>query len=398
MKLEQEQVIELRRLFLKANTKEDLLKVINKSIKYQNNGTKEFKYISLKTLTYYANANVCKDRYTSFEILKKSGSKRTIHSPHLILNKILKALNLILQCSFEPHQAAMGFVKNRSIVDNAKYHLNHSYVYNIDLKDYFYCFDLKRVKFGFFNVPFDFSKNQESLAFFIACLCTHPLDINGELKTVLPQGAATSPTLTNILSYRLDRKLTGLAKRFNLLYSRYADDITFSGDFDFSKNKDFIAELDRIITKEGFEINKDKTRMQSKAFRQQITGLVVNEKVNVHKGFIKQLRMWIHYIEKYGLEKAQSIFDKSEIKPLNAKYDLANVLKGKIEFLKHVKGQEDPTYIKLNQRLRACLIKAGRIEENLTEKKSSEDIKFEKAISLLIKQGDIESAMNLFFK
>lgn len=398
MNIKQEQKDELKNLFLQIKSKEDLLKVLNRTIAIQNqNQTSKIKPLALRSLTYYANYNIVKQRYHSFEIKKKSGNIRTIHAPCKELNYILKALNLILQSSFKAHPAAMGFVVGKSVVDNAKYHIEHNYVYNIDLIDYFYSFDLKKVKYGFLNSPFDFTKEQEDIAFFIACLCTHPLKVGEELKTVLPQGAPTSPTITNILSYRLDRKLTGLSKRFNLLYTRYADDITFSGSYDFSKETKFITELNRILTKEELELNTSKTRMQSKSYRQEITGLIVNKKVNVRSNYIKELRMWIHYLEKYRLQKSQFIFEKSKLKT-DKNIDLINVIKGKLEYLKMVKGKEDTTFKKLQDRFRKCLVKEGIIDDSDKKKKSSEDKRFDKTLNIIMKEGDIEAAMNLFFK
>ena len=90
----------------------------------------------------------------------------------------------------------------------------------------------------------------ETLAFSLASLCTHPFEIEGEFKTVLPQGAPTSPTITNILCIKLDKRLSGLAKRFKITYSRYADDITFSSDTNVFRKEEFISELHRIIEKD----------------------------------------------------------------------------------------------------------------------------------------------------
>jgi len=353
MKIGQQHINNIREQFAALQTKEDVVALLSnaKNMLYGM----ECKPVLLKSLTYYANPEFCKNRYTSFPIKKKSGGNRRIHAPVKGLKSILRSLNFVLQCVYEPHKAATGFVLNKSIVDNAKAHVGNRFVYNLDLKDFFHSFDRNRVKMGFIYEPFNLGGEQEPLAFLLASLCTHPFEIDGEMKTMLPQGSPTSPTITNILCKKLDRKLTGLANRFGAKYTRYADDITFSSPHNFYTREDFQNELLRIIEEDQqLEINPKKTRLQKTANRQEVTGLVVNERVNVRRRYIKQVRMWIFFWEKYGYEKAQQVFerdyipDKGHVK--KGKPNLANVLDGKLEFLKMVKGEEDGTYLKLKER------------------------------------------------
>lgn len=353
MKIEQHHIDQIRNRFVAIQNKEDLLALLNtaKQIIYGEN----FKPIQLKSLTYYANNQLCSPRYTRFEINKKTGGKREINAPVKGLKSILQALNFVLQCVADPHKAATGFVRNKSIVDNARKHVDNAFVYNLDLKDFFHSFELKRVKFGFMNAPFNLTAEREELAYLLARLCTHPLEINGEVKTVLPQGSPTSPTITNILCIKLDHRLSGLAKKFGVKYSRYADDITFSANHNLFNNPEFQAELNRIITEDQqLIINEKKTRLQYKGHQQEVTGLIVNEKVNVRQRYIKQLRMWIYYWEKYGYTKAQTIFlrdykaEKGQIK--KGTPSIENVLDGKLQFLKMVKGEKDSTYVGLSKR------------------------------------------------
>jgi len=201
---------------------------------------------------------------------------------------------------------------------------------------------------------FNLKEEKEPLAFLIASLCTHPFKINGEIKTVLPQGSPTSPTLTNLLCLKLDRRLNGLAKRFNAKYSRYADDITFSAQKNVFKDDLFQTELDRIIADLDFDINPKKTRLLKSDFRQEVTGLTVNEKVNVKTKYVKQLRNWLYLWERYGFNKAEQLFkkdyysEKGHIKKANPNFE--NVLSGKLEYLKMVKGFNNSTYLKLKGR------------------------------------------------
>jgi hypothetical protein len=360
MKVGQKNIDLICRKFAEMQTKEDLLALLNEAKKILFEGDAKYKPIHLNQLTYYANPQLSQKRYTQFVVKKKSGKERTINAPVRGLKSILRVLNFVLQCIYEPHKAAMGFVWEKSIVDNARLHVGQRYIYSIDLKDFFHSFDRNRVKMGFFCEPFNLKAEREPLAFLLACLCTHPFEVGGEIKTVLPQGSPTSPTITNILCHTLDRRLSGLAKRFSLKYSRYADDITFSAYYAFSKNEDFLLELERLITEDQkLGINPDKTRLQHAFIRQEVTGLVVNEKPNVRVKYVKQIRMWLYYWEKYGQAKAQEIFFRDYMKERSHKINgeplIENVISGKLDFLKMVKGDRDSTYLKLAGRLENLL-------------------------------------------
>lgn len=389
MKTEQLNIEIVRNLWFEMQSKQDLVNLLNtaKEILYGD----VFAPIQLKQLTYYANPNLCKKRYTSFTVKKKSGDDRTIHAPVNGLKSILRALNFVLQCIYEPNKAATGFVVGKSIVDNAKPHVGHNYVYNMDLKDFFHSFDRNRVKWGLINKPFDLKDEKTDLAFIIACLVTHPFEIDGKTKIVLPQGSPTSPTLSNILCKGLDRKLTGLANRFGLTYTRYADDITFSSQHNVYGRDDFKQELRRIIESQQFIINPKKTRLQKKGFRQEATGLMVTEKANVNRQYIKQIRMWLYYWEKYGYDKAQGIFSKRYIlEARNGKKkipQLKNVLDGKLEYLKMVKGLEDSTYLRLKA-------KFTTFQEDLKET-NPQKIDLNIILMSLEKKG-VEHALTLF--
>ncbi len=354
MKLEEKQILELKQLFSEMESKSDFLALLN-TVQVWMYG-ESYHPIQLKQLTYYANPNNSADRYHTFIIRKKSGGERQINAPINGLKSILKVLNVIFQNTFEVHNAANGFVLERSIVDNAKNHLGKNYVYNLDLKDFFHSFDRKRVKGALMQEPFNLKDNKEKLAFLISSLCTHPLEINEKKINVLPQGSPTSPSLTNILCIRLDRRLNGLAKKVGAKYTRYADDITFSAPTNVFKKENFQNELSRIITEDQkLEINPKKTRLQTQLHRQEVTGLTVNEKVNVPQRYVKQIRMWIYYWEKYGYLRAQQLFlsdyKKDKGHRMKGVPNLANVLAGKLDFLKMVKGDHDSTFMKLNARL-----------------------------------------------
>ncbi len=393
MKIDKTHIDQIRKQFAELQSKEDLVKLLSdaKNMLYGE----ECKPFKLKALTYYANPKICKERYQTFTIKKKSGTDRTIHAPVKGLKSLLRSLNFVLQCMYEPHKAATGFVLDKSIVDNANKHVGHNYVFNMDLKDFFHSFDRKWVKYSFMVEPFNLGKEREELAFLLASLCTHPFEIDGEVKNVLPQGSPTSPTLTNILCRKLDRRLNGLANRFGATYTRYADDITFSSQHNIYNNKEFKNELQRIIEEDQkLAINPKKTRLQKAGYRQEATGLIVNNKVNVRRRYVKQIRMWLYYWEKYGYEKAEQIFkrdyiaDKGHVKNINA--HLINVLDGKLEFLKMVKGVEDGTYKSFRVRFDKLIVPKQKTE-------TSKSIDLSYVLKVFANKG-LNEAMDLFKK
>jgi hypothetical protein len=680
MKLEEKHIAEIKAAFERMQSKEDLLHLLN-AVKPLIYGDKTLPF-KLKQLTWHANPKLGGKRYTSFQVKKKSGSERTIHAPVNGLKAIQKTLALILQCVFEPHEAATGFVRKKSIVDNAKIHIGRRYVYNIDLKDFFFSIEQARVwkmlqlkpfnlsanynkephgmrwedfkekyigkdvdvtfwvgkgrpfttveihgkdvqifwaknfdkdkdkyivvagdsirrkgndldlfgkllitkannfvweeendgeliekeklkskshilemleemtrmsKYnqmpfkdlpnGFYTIQendydfddevqdfiqtksniFTFKKsvgnyevsgldnalspedleifvehndktlndfssvekrftvlnystdgfdvqgekvkeaqtaniqsyntnelddghisnlpkdntdiitdqssknnsggksiggslwlvnkvpdtNRLQIANIIANTCCTEMEVErkndiGEWehvkRNVLPQGAPTSPVLTNIICQRLDYLLTGVAKRFGLKYSRYADDITFSSMHNvFQLGSEFLAEVNRIIAQQNFHIKESKTRLQKDGYRKEVTGLLVNENANVQKRYIKQLRIWLYYWERYGYEKASGFFlqkyitDKGHVK--QNKPEMKNVILGKLYYLKMVKGADNDLYLKLKSRFDA-----------LTNSNSIKDMRkehLEVVINLLFNKG-IDEAMNIY--
>lgn len=298
-----------------------------------------------------SNADLSNKRYHTFSIRKKTGGERVINSPMGALGMMQKALRAIFAICVEIHPKAMGFTEGKSVVNNARLHIGKNYVYNIDLKDFFHSFKKWQVKRIFTQVPFQLP---EEIANYLASLCVHTIDIDGKKQQVLPQGAPTSPILTNILCRKMDIALDKLAKKYKATYSRYADDITFSSNKAVFNNPNFLQELEAIIHKNKLQINPKKTRLQKKSERQEVTGITVNEKLNTTRKYVKQIRMWIYLIEKYGVEKAETIFRKDYIKEKgHIKYNqnpMFSVIGGKLLYLKMVKSQEDSTYQKLAQR------------------------------------------------
>ncbi len=347
-------------------TQEELLDLLNDVKRFLDGDPEQFKSLNTKSLNYYKNLNTSGiKRYKTFSIKKKSGELRTINAPCSGLKVFQTCLNYILQTFYQPNANACGFVPGRSIADGAKKHICKNYVFNIDLKDFFDTIEHHRVKAIFSLPPFnlkDDKENPNSLPYILANLCCHPKEVtrfdkDGNpyqcVRNVTPQGAPTSPIITNLICRQMDHRLLGLAKRFKVSYSRYADDITFSSNNKtvFEEGSVFRVELKRIIEEDQkFRINEKKTRVQSRAYRQEVTGLVVNSKVNVTKRYVKQIRMWLYLWDHYGYEKATSCFQRDySISKGYAKHgtNLENVLKGKLNYMKMIGGSNNSSYIKL---------------------------------------------------
>lgn len=318
--------------FKNIETKDDLLYVLNVS-------SKKYNYLIYQK----------KNLYTSFYIDKKQGGFRKILSPCYDLKKVQKELNVILRNNYEFNKETVhGFVKEHSIKTNANVHKEANYVINIDLKNFFDTIHFGRVRGMFMKSPFNFSDYIATNLAKVACY-----------EKKLPQGAPTSPTISNIICYRMDRELAHLCTKYNCRYTRYADDITISTKMlylpkEIAKFSDGQAILSNnilnIIKKEGFIVNTDKLKISSISNRQEVTGLIVNKKINVQKIYIKRLRALLHNVSKYGFYlEGCKYFEKSSIDCSNKYYienKFINILKGKIEFLKMIRGLDDYVYIK----------------------------------------------------
>jgi len=265
--------------------------------------------VTMRTLIYLAHNK--DDKYNTFEIPKRSGGTRKINAPtddmlqvqRMILEKMLYKKSVSDSCC--------GFVRNRSIVDNSKPHIGKKKILKLDIKDFFPSISAKRIS-GFLAWNLGLNKQAN---FILTEILTY--------KEVLPQGAPTSPYLANILCRDLDMRLSRLAKKLKLDYTRYADDLTFSGD---RIKKSSFNIIKKIIKEEGFSIAPRKTRFMSNYNRQIVTGLVVNETLNVPRKERRRLRAILHNCKKDGpLSQNKS-----------AKVDFSSYLKGKIDFVNMV--------------------------------------------------------------
>lgn len=308
-------------------------------------------------LSYFCNPRNSK-RFKTFTIPKKSGGTREISAPVAVLRSMLHYINIILTSMYNPKRCVMGFTEGKSIVDNARMHIRQNYVLNIDLADFFPSIAQARVWKRLQVKPYNLSQDVAST---IAGLCSIKCrNEDGSTRYVLPQGAPTSPILSNIICERLDYKLTKLAKHFGVNYSRYADDMTFSSMHNvYQADGEFITSLKRIISEENFKINEKKTRLQKRGARQEVTGLNVTSHANVTRKYVIWIRTMLHIWERYGYQEAYSKFYPQYKAQSGGTHkgepNLANVLSGKLLYMKMVKGEFDSTYTKLNERFKALV-------------------------------------------
>ncbi|RRD31578.1 RNA-directed DNA polymerase [Streptococcus minor] len=260
--------------------------------------------LGFKNSTYinYILYNIGTDNlYRTFSIPKKNGGTRLVHAPKPELKFLQKKLvNVLWDCyvddltakskekNFKIPMLSHAFEKNKSIITNAQVHRNKQYILNIDLKDYFESFNFGRVR-GFFIKDKDFQVVPEVATVIAQIAC---------YQGKLPQGAPSSPIITNLITRILDYRIVKIAKKYRFTYTRYADDLTFSTNRNLHSNKlkatkeldKFLEELEELIVSSGFEINSKKTRLSDDMQRQEVTGLIVNKKLNVKREYIKNTR------------------------------------------------------------------------------------------------------------
>lgn len=333
----------------KMETTQDFLHLLNK-IKMAELGEKGHPFI-MPHLNYFIHPARNKKSYKSFSIPKKSGGERTISAPTKLLKSFLIYTNRLLLAFYQAPDYVTGFVPEKSVVDNAERHVGMNYVFNTDLKDFFPSISKSRVWATLKHHPFKFN---DTIADAIAGLCCTEMKIDGEKRWVLPQGSPCSPVLTNIVCRNLDRKLHDLAKEFNLRYSRYADDITFSSNRNvFQRGGEFQRKLEEVITGQNFSINDKKTRVQNKNQRQEVTGLVVSDRVNVTREYVQDLDNLLYIWEKYGEAEAYAKFLVHYTPKQNRhrnKPNMQSVIHGKLLYLKMVKGADNEVWRRLQRR------------------------------------------------
>jgi len=250
------------------------------------------------------------NHYTSFNLKKRSGGLREITIPFPALLEMQYWIFHNILRNVPVHSSAHGFSHKKSIITNSKIHVDQKQLLKIDLKDFFPSINLSRIIQVFKRLGYP---NQ--ISFYLATICS----FNG----YLPQGAPTSPYLSNIISFVLDKRMIALSKKFDLKYTRYADDITFSGDEIPAK---FIKYVTNIVVDRGFKINQEKTRLYKNKSKRIVTGIsVIGKEIKLPRTYKRELKQELHYIFKYGY---YSYTSKKKIR----KYNYIFSVIGKVNF------------------------------------------------------------------
>jgi retron-type reverse transcriptase len=273
--------------------------------------------------------------YVYFTVPKKSGGLRTLSAPHRQLAAAQRWIlqNILNKLPAEP--AAQGFRQGCSTVTNARPHCRKAVVVNMDLENFFPAIVFPRVRSVFQRLGYS-----PCVATILALLCTEcprrQVSYDGKAYWVatgprgLPQGACTSPALSNQVARRLDKRLGGLAKKLNLAYTRYADDLTFSGPAELEPRIGYLlARVRHLAGAEGFAVNDKKTRVHRPTTAQKVTGLVVNDKPALPRRERRRLRALLHRARREGLDQQNR----------SARPNFRAYLEGKIAYLRMVQPQ-----------------------------------------------------------
>ena len=259
----------------------------------------------------YHREDATTEHYHRFTIPKRSGGERPISSPKPLLRKAQNWILANVLGKVKTHDAAHGFVGGRSTKSNAEPHVHQAVIIKLDVVDFFPSITFPRVK-GLFQKSLGFG---EAAATIMALVCTEPPRVTAEYegqkfrvavgKRMLPQGACTSPQITNIVCRRLDSRLSGLAKKYGFVYTRYADDLTFSGA---TGDRKVVGQImggaRRILGGEGFVVHKDKIGVFRAGRQQRVTGVVVNDKLSLDRRSVRNFRALLDDALKNGPEKA----------------------------------------------------------------------------------------------
>lgn len=289
----------------------------------------------LKVIRWYSGR-----MYHAFNIKKKSGKDRIITAPNQRLKFLQRKIADLLTPLYNRRNPVHGFVAERSVKTNAQSHLGSKFIVNLDLKEFFPSISQKRV-IGMLRSLGIHSGAAEAIGI-ICCL-------NG----CLPQGAPSSPILSNMICFRLDKELMQFAKSTRCIFTRYADDLSFSsyqpltGLFDAAPpssgrfSPDLLAEKLRLIFgANGFALNPDKAHYADRNSRRTVTGIRINEALNLDRKYIRNLRSALYSVETLGAPDAEKKYHEA----YGGKTTIGQHLQGKVAWLGFIKGLSDPVF------------------------------------------------------
>ena len=262
--------------------------------------------------TLYSISNNIEKNYKIYKIKKRNGKYRTIYEPNSLLKHIQKQIleNILNNKSISKY--AKAYHKGISLKDNAIPHINKKIILKLDIKVFF-----ENISFiDIYNSCFSIEYFPKSVGMLLTYLCTY--------DEHLTQGSPTSAYISNLVMKEFDEAIGTWCEDKNISYTRYSDDMTFSGNF---KPSEVIIKVRKMLYKLGLQLNNDKIHVITKSSSQFVTGIVVNEKAQVDSKYRKKIRQEIYYIEKYGL---QSHLTRLNIKNKN---QYINSLYGKILYV-----------------------------------------------------------------
>lgn len=262
--------------------------------------------------TLYGLSNNLDKHYRNTFIPKRDGSKRKLSIPDLILKMVQRSISDNILSHYPISRYATAYTSGSSVQKNASVHVGKSKILKLDIDGFFDNVTYSKVK----NIVFSKEFYSEPIRVLLTMLCYY--------KESLPQGAPSSPDITNIIMYDFDEKVGKYCEENNISYTRYCDDMTFSGDFDENEIISFVKTELRGL---GLFLKSRKTALVPSTKRQTVTGIVVNEKIGLTKDYKNKIRQEIYYIKKYGVEG-----HLSKIGAQDKEYYL-NSLKGRVAFV-----------------------------------------------------------------
>ncbi|WP_314971608.1 reverse transcriptase domain-containing protein [Bilophila wadsworthia] len=303
-----------------------------------------------KFIVYFIFAKDIDQHYIEFNISKKYKGERIISSPNEKLKQIQKNIAEILLDIYKPKHCVHSFVRNKNVATNAKPHVQARHILRLDLENFFSSIHFGRVR-NLFEATFNFPREVSTLLARICCF-----------KGCLPQGAPTSPIISNMICLRMDAQLTRLANDCRCKYTRYADDITFSTNME-SFNDKIVQAMNPLVISDKlvsiiesnnyFKINKNKTHICSNNDSKFITGVKVNKKLNVSRKKYREIRAMLHAARVYGHDKAlaEHLSKYSRRSTRIERKNFFNIVHGKISYLSMIRGKNDTLVAKLKLQL-----------------------------------------------
>ena len=284
----------------------------------------EKKYIK----TIYSISNNIEKNYKIYKIKKRNGKYRTIYEPNSILKKIQKQILVNILNNKSISKYAKAYHKGIQLKDNAIPHINKEMILKLDIKDFF-----ENISFlDIYNSCFPIEYFPKSVGMILTYLCTY--------DNHLTQGSPTSAYISNLVMKEFDEELGNWCNLRNISYTRYSDDMTFSGAFNPSE---LITKVRKMLYKLGLELNNDKIHIVYKSSSQNVTGIVVNEKMQVNVKYRNKIRQEIYYIKKFGLS---SHLKKCDINIDSKRY--LNILYGRVLYVLQI-NENDKEFIKYRQ-------------------------------------------------